>query len=298
MQPRIYTYKITFEEIPHWYWGVHKEKRYNDGYMGSPVTHKWMWEFYTPKIQILEVFPFTDEGWKEACKLEKKLIRPDLNNSLCLNEGCNVTTSRYAASKGGKVAGEKTVRLGRGIHSTDYKNSQKSKEARKKGGIAGGLIAGAKAVECKLGVHSPEYTNSDKYIEDRVKGGQISGQNSFEKGTKIFAIPKEEKIRISSEVGQRSYEEKFGMFAPEYVNKKKEWSGMGGRACKEKMPIEKQRERAKKISSEKWMCLVTGYITTKGPLTNVQKALGVDPRLRVRVESLLSQQLPIILAGI
>ena len=62
--------------------------------------------------------------------------------------------------------------------------------------------------------------------------------------------------------------------------------------------IEKQRERAKKISSEKWMCLVTGYITTKGPLTNVQKALGVDPRLRVRVESLLSQQLTIILAGI
>jgi hypothetical protein len=26
MNPRIYTYKVTFEEIPDWYWGVHKEK--------------------------------------------------------------------------------------------------------------------------------------------------------------------------------------------------------------------------------------------------------------------------------
>jgi len=266
--------------------------------MGSPVTHKWMWEFYTPKIQILEFFPFTDEGWKEAFAIEKRLIRPDLNNPLCLNERCNVTTSQYASAKGGKITGEKSVRLGLGIHSTDYKNSQKRKDACTKGGIVGGPIGGAKVVENKLGVHSPEYTNSEKYIEDRVKGGQISGQNSFERGTKIFAISSEERARISSEVGQRSYKEQFGMFAPEYVDKKKEWSGMGGRACKEKMPIEKQRERANKISSEKWMCMVTGYITTKGPLTNVQKSRGIDSRLRVRVDDLLPQQLPIILAGI
>ena len=99
MQPRIYTYKITFEEISHWYWGVHKEKRYNDGYMGSPVTHKWMWEFYTPKMQILELFPFTDEGWKEAGTVELRLIRPDLNNPLCLNEGCGPRVSLEISRK-------------------------------------------------------------------------------------------------------------------------------------------------------------------------------------------------------
>jgi hypothetical protein len=49
MQSRIYTYKITFEEVPYYYWGSHKEKRYNEYYMGSPVTHKWCWDFYTPK---------------------------------------------------------------------------------------------------------------------------------------------------------------------------------------------------------------------------------------------------------
>ncbi len=265
MQPRIYTYKTTFEEIPHWYWGVHKEKRYNDGYMGSPVTHKWMWEFYTPKIQILEFFPFTEEGWKEANLVEDRLIKPDLNKPLCLNENYN---------------------------------GYKSIEACKKGGYIGGQIAGPKVVEEKLGVHCPDYVESEKYIKDRVKGGKVSGQNSFENSTKIFAISLEERIEINSKVGRRSYEEEFGMFAPEYRGKKKEWSGLGGKACKEKMPPEKQRERAKKMTTEKWMCMVTGYITTKGPLTNVQKAQGIDPRLRVRVDDLPSQQLPIILAGI
>ena len=104
---RIYTYKITFEEIPHWYWGVHKERKYNDGYMGSAVTHRWMWEFYTPRIQILEVFPFTEEGWKEAQQVEKRLIRADLNNPLCLNEGCGSVISIESSSRGGKITGPK-----------------------------------------------------------------------------------------------------------------------------------------------------------------------------------------------
>ena len=51
--PRIYTYKITFEEVPYYYYGVHKEKRFNEEYWGSPHTNKWAWEFYTPKKQIL-----------------------------------------------------------------------------------------------------------------------------------------------------------------------------------------------------------------------------------------------------
>lgn len=86
MQPRIYTYKITFKGMPFWYWGVHKEEKYGECYFGTPVTRKWFWEFYEPEIQILEFFPYTDEGWEEACKVEKRLIRPDLNEPYCLNE--------------------------------------------------------------------------------------------------------------------------------------------------------------------------------------------------------------------
>jgi hypothetical protein len=123
MQPRIYTYKVTFEEIPYWYWGVHKEKKYNDGYLGTPVTHKWMWEFYTPHLQICEVFPNTEEGWKEAQLVEKRLIRPDLNNSWCLNEGCGGSVSLATLAQNGRVQGLKN--RGRILSETAKQNLRK-----------------------------------------------------------------------------------------------------------------------------------------------------------------------------
>ena len=66
--PRIYIYKITFIDTPYYYYGVHKEKRYNEEYWGSPVTNKWCWELYTPKKQILEFFKFSDDGYVECRK--------------------------------------------------------------------------------------------------------------------------------------------------------------------------------------------------------------------------------------
>ena len=100
--PRIYTYKITFEEVPYYYYGVHKEKRYNEYYVGTPVTHKWCWEFYTPKKQILQLFDFTDEGWLEAQEVEKRLIKPFYNtDKWCLNERCGYTFSLETSRKNG-----------------------------------------------------------------------------------------------------------------------------------------------------------------------------------------------------
>ena len=87
--PRIYIYKITFEEVPYYYYGVKKEKYLNEEYWGSPYTNKWCWELYTPQKQILEVFPYTDEGWKEANKVEKRIIKQFYNaDRWCLNENC------------------------------------------------------------------------------------------------------------------------------------------------------------------------------------------------------------------
>jgi hypothetical protein len=105
--PQIYLYKITFEEIPDWYWGAHKEKKAGEFYMGSPVTNSWKWEFYTPKKQILQFFEYNEDGWKQARVIEDRLILPDLNNPLCLNENVGGTHSLEALSKGGKVASEK-----------------------------------------------------------------------------------------------------------------------------------------------------------------------------------------------
>ena len=139
MQPRIFTYKITFEEVPYWYWGVHKELRYNESYLGSPVTNLWAWGFYTPRIQILEFFPFTKEGWEEACAVEKRLIKPDLNNPCCLNEGCWGFFSLEAARKGF----EKSRELGVGIFG---RTEEEMSEHGRNGGI--------KTLELGVGVHS------------------------------------------------------------------------------------------------------------------------------------------------
>lgn len=147
--PRIYTYKVTFEEVPYWYWGIHKEKRFGESYMGSPVTHKWMWEFYTPKIQILEEFPNTEAGWAEATNVENRIIRYDIDNPLCLNEsyGCFISLSarRAGADKGRKVAHAVKTPEGKsalGVRNSIRLHSEKDPRGKSvnaaKGGRSGG----------------------------------------------------------------------------------------------------------------------------------------------------------------
>lgn len=88
MEPRIYVYKITFVGQPYWYWGIHKEASFGEYYMGSPRTNKVYWDIYEPVKEILEVFEYSDEGWNQAQLREAELIKPDLDNDLCLNENC------------------------------------------------------------------------------------------------------------------------------------------------------------------------------------------------------------------
>jgi hypothetical protein len=154
MQPRIYVYKITFKDMPFWYWGAHKEKVYGETYLGSPTTNKWYWGTYEPRLQILELFPYTEQGWRDAGALESRLIMPDLNNPLCLNECCAGVISLECLRKGG-IKGGKNV-------------SKKHQTERGKRG-------GARAAELRAGVCSLDYMQSEKYIKDRVKGGKIGG---------------------------------------------------------------------------------------------------------------------------
>jgi hypothetical protein len=130
MQPRIYTYKITFEEVPHYYYGSHKEKRFGEYYMGSPETHKWMWDFYTPKKQVLELFDFNDEGYKEAIKVENRLIRPVFNTDpLCLNENCGGVPSLNARKRGTQTQKEKSIGL---FNMTSEEKSKAGKKGAEK----------------------------------------------------------------------------------------------------------------------------------------------------------------------
>lgn len=93
MKPRIYLYKITFKGRPEWYWGIHKEKKFDEYYMGSPCTHKEFWSLFNPSKEILETFDYSEKGWKEANLREQALILPHLNDPLCLNENCGSVPS-------------------------------------------------------------------------------------------------------------------------------------------------------------------------------------------------------------
>jgi len=87
MKPRIYTYKITFEEVPFYYFGSKKEKVGGEEYFGSPKTNKWYWKVYTPKKQILEFFDYTKTGYRNCREVENRLIKYFINDPHCLNAG-------------------------------------------------------------------------------------------------------------------------------------------------------------------------------------------------------------------
>lgn len=139
--PRVYLYKITFEEVPYYYYGVKKEKYFNEEYWGSPKTNKWCWEFYTPKKQILELFEFTDEGYIEAQEVEKRIISPVLNDDWCLNENVGGKFS----IKINRENGRRIYEMKRGVHG-------RTREQMSADGKKGGSISGEKHKQNKTGV--------------------------------------------------------------------------------------------------------------------------------------------------
>jgi hypothetical protein len=265
--PRIYTYKITFEEVPYYYYGVHKERRYDEEYWGSPYTHKWCWEFYTPKKQILEFFDYSDDGWLEAQEVEAEIIRSFFNvDKWCLNENVSGIMSLKMRSK----AGLKTKENGTGIFSiTPEKRSELSREI------------GLKSYKNGTGVFS--LTSEQQSLRSRK-----AGLKTKENGTGIFSIPPEEKSERSRRTGLKHYENGTGFFSltPE---EKSEIGRRSGLKAKENgtgihaMTLEQRREHSNKTLRQIWMCLETGFTTNPGALTLYQRKRGIDTSKRKRI---------------
>jgi hypothetical protein len=278
--PRIYTYKITFEEVPYYYYGSKKEKRFNEEYWGSPVTNKWCWELYTPKKQILEFFDFTDEGYEECIAIETRLIQPVLNDPYCLNERCGRQVSLNVCRKSGekhyengtgcfsltneerielsRKTGKKLYEEGKGIHSqtTEERRKMGQKLHKERKGIHAqtfeerselGKRNGKKNYEEKKGIHVQtfeDHSEKGKKLRDEGKG--------------IFSLTIEEKRQIV----KKNYEEKKGIFS---------------------LTSEQMSETCKKVAAQRWMCTETGFITNSGCLSQYQKARGIDTSKRVRI---------------
>ena len=188
--PRIYTYKITFEEVPYYYYGVHKEKYFDEEYWGTPVTHKWCWDFYTPKKQILQLFDFTDEGWLEAQEIEKRLIKPFYNtDKWCLNENCGGKISLSSSRKSGKCVFESKIGCFK------LSKEEKLKVAKKVGHLS--FIN-------KTGVFSID-------PEIRKNISKIQGEKLRDNKLGLFSMTKEEKHLLGIKNGERNKRLKLGI---------------------------------------------------------------------------------------
>jgi hypothetical protein len=262
MQPRIYTYKITFEEVSYYYYGSHKEKRYNEYYMGSPVTHKWCWDFYTPKKQILEFF----DTREDSNKLENILIKYFINDLNCLNENCGGIISTEMCKKGAKTLVENKL----GIHSRTrekiIEDGNIGRETQKKLGIGVyGLTPQKRSENGKKGGSRNVETGHIQNL------GKKYGKLCYQNNIGMFGMSEEEKNKRSSKGGKvsgnKAYENKTGIhnFTKE---KRLEVSSKGGKSS----------------SSQKWKCLVTGYISTAPGLASYQRKRNIDTTLRIKIE--------------
>lgn len=247
--PRIYIYKITFEEVPYYYYGVHKEKAFGEEYWGSPKTNKWCWDFYTPKKQILQFFDFTDEGWLEALEVEKRLIKPFFNaDKWCLNEHCGGKFSIKHQKEAAKKGGLSNKQNGTGFFKlTKKERSELSKEYGKRGGN--------KTKELGVGIFSLT-------PEEKSENSKKSGKRVKELGVGIFSRTPEQISEDGKKGGKKTYELKVGVFS---------------------ISPEERTKITQKVNSQKWECLETGYVTAPGALSNYQKARSIDTSKRKRI---------------
>ena len=250
VSPRIYTYKITFEEVPYYYYGVHKEKKYNEEYWGSPKTNKWCWELYTPKKQILEFFDYNDHGWADALNVEKRLIKPVYNtDQYCLNECYGGVVSLEVSRKNGI----KLYKDRKGFHALTKEQRQ---EIGKKIGI--------KLYKDKKGIHALTK-------EQRQEIGRKSGTEAYKNGTGIHALTKEQRQEFGRKEGIEAYKNGTGIHALT-KEQRQEFGRKSGKIG------------GKVASSQRWKCLVTGHISTAAGLARYQRARGIDTSKRVRLE--------------
>ena len=187
-----FTYKVTFEGTPFYYYGLHSTKKVRDGYLGSPRTNKWCWDFYEPVLTPLEFF----DTREQAFALEKRLISAFIRDPNCLNEHTGSCFSIRASSLGAAA---------------------QPKEIKQ----ANGRKAAAFGILNKVGAHG-----------------------------------------LSLERRQELARQNFA-----------------------RQTLEQRKANAAKQHAQRWRCLVTGYITTPGPLSRYQKKRGIDTSLREQLEA-------------
>jgi len=231
-------------------------------YLGSPVTHKWLWEFYTPKIQILEFFPYSGEGWKEARKVEDRLIIPDLNNPWCLNEHYGGIMSLDVCSAGGRK-----------VHEEKDENG-KSKQA---------MRMAARAIE--LGVGATART-PEKMAEDGRKGAAVANAEKDEFGRSVFAVKgaAAANASVTPEIKTRRSKR-----AAAITHARKDEEGKSVNAKRAAVALHSVKDEMGRSAhtmetiNKRWRSTIDGFESNAGNVANHNRANGWPPEARVKV---------------
>ena len=272
---RFYTYAYLREDKTPYYIGKGSRKR---AYTRSKRDIK------PPKDKSRIILLKQNLTEEEAFKHEKYMIavfgRIDLGTGILHNktdggEGVSgiVITEEIRIEK--SEAGKKSKELGVGIHGRTKeqiiedgrKGAEKQKEIRtgavygksKEQRIENGRTCGNKTKELGIGIHG---LTPEQRIENAKNAGLVGGKRTRELGVGICGLTKEQMFENGKRNGNKIYELGLGIHA---------------------LTFEQRSQHAKKINSQKWMCIETGFISTPGSLTNYQRNRGIDTSKRKRI---------------
>lgn len=250
MKERSYIYKINFVD-GHYYYGkrlLKGEHPMTDGYYGTPITHKDKWKTTMFWKEVIEVY----DDWIECSKEEIEIIRPVLNDPMCLNENCGGYSSLEILKENGRRAGKMQpleIKKANGCKARDEKLGMFAMSLEERKDIS--KKAGRYVVENRVGIHT-------QTREDRIKLGEYCRDNKIG----FHSWTKEQYIEHGKKAGKRVYEQGKGIFA---------------------LTKEQKSEIAKKINAQRWQCTVTGHISSPSGLAKYQRRRNIDTKNRIRI---------------
>jgi hypothetical protein len=83
--------------------------------------------------------------------------------------------------------------------------------------------------------------------------------------------------------GNRHYEQKTGLFNPEYAELLPEWRKSGGKAQLLEDKAKGGRTGSQTQHSQKWRCTITGHVSSPCGLSSYQRARGIDTKNRIKI---------------
>jgi hypothetical protein len=106
-------------------------------------------------------------------------------------------------------------------------------------------------------------------------GGKITGRKNWDDGIGLATISKEQRVENGRKASKKD---------------KSRAGKIGAKRLRElgngifSLTKQQRSETCKKVATQKWMCLETGYVSNPAGLSRYQRARGIDTSKRKRIE--------------